>query len=107
MGEGFMAFPPPSSPLSSRFLPLTLGSDRVQIPWSHRRSVPSFCRQLTMQNAPCSDQDPIGQRVTTLFLHPSIDSAAWPIDQADSELPPIVASVSPLFAADFPLVPAA
>src|SRR2546425_8001470 len=107
MSGCFTVSPPPSSQLRFRFLPVALGSDRAQIPSSHHRGVPSFCRQLTMQNAPCSDQDLTGERVEVLSPHPSIDSVAWPIGQADSGLPPIAASVQPLFAEDFPPAPAA
>src|SRR6266446_5394218 len=106
MRKGFTASLP-SSQLSFRFLPLALGPDRLQIPSSRHRSAPSFCRQLTMQNAPCSDQDPIGERVQIPFLHPSIDSVARPIDQADSALPRIAGSVSPPFLEDFSPQPVA
>src|SRR5439155_12821639 len=83
MRKGFTASLP-SSQLSFRFLPLALGPDRLQTPSSHHRSAPSVCRRLTMQNAPCSDQYPIGERVKILVRHPSIGSVDGPIDQADS-----------------------
>src|SRR5947207_9038156 len=104
MRKGFTASLP-SSQLSFRSLPLALGPDRLQIPPSRHRCAPSVCRRLTMQNAPCSDQDPIAERVKILFRHPSISSVAGPIDQPDSELPPIAAPASLLLAADSPPAP--